>query len=360
MKIEIKAKELLQALNAVVKVVPNKAINPMHENLLLEGDGIGLTITCTNDAFSVENYIICDCKGKMVVPAKTFTDIITRLGDAEVRIESEENTCKIVWAKGEMSVGCFKPEDFPIFSENKGGKNAVKFTAEEFENALANTFPCVAEDDLRPIMGGVYVDSAEDSVVFVGTDAHVLMTSKVGKKEPFASLVIPKYALNLLKGNIQGDVEITSDEKNIYINCGSTLIIARKVEGKFPNYSSIFPKHTPNKFVTDRKAFLATLHRVSACSNKSTQMLKFTLSESECKVEAQDLGFQLSAKETLEGHYEGADLTIGFKSTLLETIVKCLDTNEVTFLLDTPSKAALVYGETDNAKGIIMPALIEN
>ena len=184
---------------------------------------------------------------------------------------------------------------------------------------INRTVFATADDELRPVMNGIYLDITADDLTFVASDGHKLVrvTTTEAKGEGRSSFILPKKPANLLKTLLpreSGKVEIRFDENNAYITMSEYKMVCRFVEGRYPNYNSVIPQNNPNQFILDRLALLNALKRVAVFSNPASSLVKFQLSEDKIIVSTQDIDFLTAAEEMIPCTYEGNVMNIGFKA----------------------------------------------
>lgn len=359
MKITINSRVLKSALESAVKGINPKPTIPSLANFLLEGNGAYLTITGSDSNTTIKETIPCETEGKALIPTNLL-ELVRTLPEGDITIEAEDNTAKVSWKNGQSTLPTFPVSDYPEIKDYEGEYLTVK--GDILASALAHTIPHTADDDLRPVMGGVLFKAKEDGTIdIVASDSHTLglYTIKADHKKPF-SFVAPSTALKLISNLAKAsDVEIASDEASIIFRTGTTTISTRKIVGNFPKYESIIPTKFNSTLTADKTLLLNSIRRVLVCSSKASGHIKLSLGMLENQIEAQDLSMQTSAREIPEGvSYDGADLTIGFKGDYLIRCINAIESGEVKINFNDPRKAAVVTSEEDASTMLIMPVQI--
>ena len=245
--------------------------------------------------------------------------------------------------------------DFPqIPSVKPETKSIVEIPAEVLNSGIHKTLFATADDELRPVMNGIYIELSADDLTFVASDAHKLVRYKRtdSKADAAASFILPKKPASLLKNVLPGEhnpVTLEFDDKNAFFSMTEYKLVCRLVEGNYPSYNSVIPTDNPNKLSIDRSEFYNTLKRVAVYSNQASNLVKLALKGNQMTVSAQDIDFSISAYERLNCQYEGEDMEIGFKSTFLLEILSNLASSDVVVELSDPTRA-----------GILLPAASEN
>jgi DNA polymerase-3 subunit beta len=236
-------------------------------------------------------------------------------------------------------------------------------------NGISRSIFATADDELRPVMNGIYFDIHQDDLTFVASDGHKLVRLRnlsVHATEK-ASFILPKKPANLLKAVLAKETEMVNikfDENNAYINCTNFEMVCRLIEGRFPNYNSVIPQNNPHKVIIDRLSFLNALKRVSVFSNPASSLVKLQLKGNQMKVSAQDIDFSTAAEETIPCQFTGVDLSIGFKATYLIEILNNIASTEVVVELADPSRAGLIIPveneENEDLLMLLMPMMLND
>lgn len=346
---------LLRHLQSISGVLSTNSSLPILDNFLFEINDDKLIVLASD----LETTMITSLEvqveesGKIAIPAKLLLDVLKNLPDqpCSFRITSDFGI-EIGYDNGKSKMVGFNAEEYPKLPvlENK---SSVRITGEILSRAINKTLFATGNDELRPVMSGVFCQFSDKEITFVATDAHKLVryTRKDFAADGNASFILPKKPLNLLKSNVRGDEDLTIEfnSSNAIFTFNDLTLICRLIDGKYPNYEAVIPKENPNVLTIDRQQFLSSIKRVSIFSNKTTHQIKLKLAGSELMLSAEDLDFSNEANERLVCNYDGDDMEIGFNSRFLVDMLSNLDTTEVRLAMSIPSKA-----------GLLMPNLPEN
>ena len=208
-------------------------------------------------------------------------------------------------------------------AQNLGG-NTVEVTigADVLNVGVNRTFFATADDELRPVMNGIYFDITTEDITIVASDDPNLGRSKTyaAHGDEKAAFILPKKPANLLKNLLpkeQGDVKISFDDRNATFVLENYCMTCRLIEGRYPNYNSVIPQNNPHKATIDRTMFISALRRVSVFFSQAINLIKVRLSDNFVKISAQEIDFSTSAEETTICQYYGDPMSIGFKSSFL-------------------------------------------
>ncbi|MBQ2351702.1 MAG: DNA polymerase III subunit beta, partial [Bacteroidales bacterium] len=224
------------------------------------------------------------------------------------------------------------------------------------------------DDELRPIMNGIFIELQESGINFVATDAHKLVryTRKEVKAETESSFILPKKPANILKTMLpkaSDDVVLEFDEKNAVFTFGSIRLVCRLLEGVYPNYNSVIPRENPNKLVVDRVELYNSLRRIGMFASQSSNLVGLKINGNTLEISAQDMDFSISGKEVINCQYEGDEMEIGFKSNFLGEILSNISTPEVTIELSDPTRAGIILPKDnenpdEDVLMLLMPMMI--
>ena len=233
--------------------------------------------------------------------------------------------------------------------------------------AINKSLFAAGNDELRPVMSGVFCELNSDNLTFVATDAHKLVRYRRldAKSENSTSFIIPSKPLNLLKNCLGSNSETTIEynQNNAFFTVGEIHLVCRLVDGKYPNYEAVIPKENPNKLIIDRSLLLNSVKRVSIFANKTTHQVNLKLAGSSLNISAEDLDFANKADEKLTCSYNGEDMEIGFNSKFLIEMLNNIDTDEVSVEMSDPSRAGIILPENANAADedilmLVMPVMV--
>ena len=372
MKLIISSSELLRGVMAVAKAIPAKSPLPILENFLFDLKGNTLEITASDSELTLKTQIEVENtaeEGKIAVPAKHMMDLLKELPDQPLTISTSSDSSFVCsWASGESTLPYFPAEDYPEITGTDETAVTLQFPAQSLVDGIASTIYATADDEIRPAMNGIFFDIDLASTTLVASDSHKLIcytTTDVNASEK-ASFILHKKPAAILKAIIGKEaetVEISFDSKNAVFRFGTTMVICRLVVGKYPKYRDVIPQNNSNILRINRVQLLNTVRRVSVCSNKASNHIKFDLKSGSLMISAQDLGFPIAAHETMQCQYDGEDLTIGFKSPFIIEILSNMNCGELVMKFLDSKRAALVVpaeeeAESEKICGIIMPIMI--
>jgi DNA polymerase-3 subunit beta len=374
MKFVVSSMELLGHLQAISRVISTKNTLPILDNFLFSLENGLLEITASDLESTLVTQIQLentDGSGMVAVPARILTDTLKEFPDIPLTFEVNTDTLMIVIQSenGKFTIMGQNGAEFPQMPVLKDDqKNHLEIEQEVLLSGINKSLFATADDELRPVMNGIFMELSPDDITFVASDAHKLVRYKRtdASADKASSFILPKKPASLLKNILpreENQVVLEFDDRNASFTLTSYKLVCRLVEGNYPSYNSVIPTDNPYKMSIDRLSLYNTLKRVSVFSNQASNLVKLALTGNQITVSAQDIDFSISANERLSCQYEGEDLEIGFKSTFLIEILANLSSNDVVMEMSDPTRAGILLpGETENENEdtlmLLMPMMI--
>jgi len=374
MKFVVSSTELLSHLTAISKVISSKSTMPILDNFLFQISDSGLKITASDlESTLITNMELDNVEGEglIAVPARLLIDTLKEFPEQPLTFQMDPETfgIQIFSENGKFSIVGQDGEDYPeLPTVDEEGAASVLVNRRALLKGIEKTLFATADDELRPVMNGIYIELTNNFMSFVASDAHKLVRYRRydAKAEIESSFILPKKPAALLKNLLakeDAQVQLLFNDKNAFFKLSNYQLICRLVEGNYPSYNSVIPTNNPNSMVIDRLAFYNTVRRVSVFSNQASNLIRLQISGNQLVVSAQDIDFSISAVERLGCEYEGDDMEIGFKSTFLQEILANIPSTEVRLEMSDPSRAGLLLPEEkedddEDVLMLLMPMMI--
>jgi DNA polymerase III subunit beta len=374
MKFIISSVQLLKALQAVGGVIQTNNTLPILDNFLFDLSDKQLKITAsdleTTMIISIEPDMAEDF-GTLAVPAKILIETLKTFSNIPLSFTSNSETYGITIAteEGNFKIAGQNADEYPKQPEIEN-PTTVTLDSGFLASAIHNTLLATGNDELRPVMSGVYCELNETGVTFVATDAHKLVRYRRTDIETGvdASFILPKKPLNQLKHSlvdVDDRVKIEYNEKNAFFGFGNIQLFCRLIEGKYPNYEVVIPQDNPNKLIIDRIQIVNSLRRVGIYANQSTQQVRFKISGKELILSAEDVDFANEAKERLNCSYDGEDMEIGFSSRFMYELINNIEDEQILIEMSSPNRAGLIkpanpVDPNEDLLMLIMPVMLNS
>ena len=374
MKFIVSSTGLFSHLQAISRVINSKNSLPILDCFLMElTDGtLFLTASDSETTLSTSLEVIeNDGDGRFAVSSKTILEALKEIPEQPLTFEVNTNNLEITvqYQNGKYSLMGQNADEYP--QAPALGANAVHVTigAPVMLGGINRALFATADDELRPVMNGIYFDITTEDITMVASDGHKLVRCKTlaARGNERAAFILPKKPATLLKNLLpkeSGMVVIEFDERNAVFTLENYRMVCRLIEGRYPNYNSVIPQNNPHKVTVDRQQLIGALRRVSIFSSQASSLIKLRIQENEIVVSAQDIDFSTSAEETQVCQYAGAPMSIGFKSTFLIDILNNISAEEVVIELADPSRAGVVVPveqeENEDLLMLLMPMMLND
>ena len=374
MKFVVSSSSLSSHLQVINRVIASKNTIPILDCFLFELHENLLKITAADsETRMITSVEVHEVKGEGIfaIPSKNLLDSLKELPDQPITFEIDDKTLEmfIYYENGKYNFVGQSGEEYPQPKPLKDNANKIEISAENLLAGISRTLFATAEDELRPVMNGIFFDISENCITFVASDGHKLVRFKnfSAKGNMKAAFILPKKPANLLKTVLPketGVVTIGFDDNNAYITTDNVLIISRLIEGRYPNYNGVIPKDNPFKIIVDRLVFVNALKRVSVFSNPASSLIKLQLFPNSVFISAQDIDYSTSAEETVACVYDGDEFGIGFRGTFLIEILQNIPSPEVVLQLADSSRAGLMLPAENEADEdllmLLMPMMLND
>ena len=372
MKFIVSSTTLLRNLQAISGVLSTSHTLPILEDFLFELNEESLVVT-VSDLETTKTVDIPLSKaeepGSITIPAKILMDTLKTFPDIPINflINLETSAIEISTDEGKFKLSGHKSEDYPKIPEIENS-TSIMINSSLLAMGINKTIFATSNDELRPVMLGVFVQLTPENISFVATDAHKLVkyTRKDVKSEKDDSFILPKKALNQLKNILPFEDEVVKveyNDTNAFFSYKNMNLICRLIDGKYPNYEAVIPTENPNVLKIDRVQLLNSIRRVSIFGNQSTNQIRFKISGRELLLSAEDIDFSNEAKERLTCSYEGEDIEIGFNSKFILEMLNNLEIEEISLEMSTPNRAGILTPVDNENKDeeilmLVMPVML--
>ena len=374
MRFTVSSTALSSRLNALSKVINSKNALPILADFLFDIQDNVLYLTASDSENVMKTQLELtesDGNGRFAIGSHDLLEAVKGFSEQPITfdIDQQSNLAKISYQNGLFSLPIESADEFPTPQGIGEGVNEITISNALLAENINRSIFATAQDELRPVMNGLYFDLTSESLAIVASDGHKLVRNKILsiRSEQPASFILPKKPASLLKallGKDGGDVVIRFDERNAQINYGEGELTCRLIEGRYPNYNSVIPQNNPNELRVDRNSLLAALRRVQPFANDSSNLIRFHVEGGLLQLDAEDYDFSKTATERMSCEYNGQPMSIGFKGSSFIEILSNFACPEVIIQLADPSRAGLVLPseqpENQDVLMLMMPMLIND
>ena len=374
MRFTVSSTALSSKLNALAKVINSKNSLPILADFLfdIQDNVLYLTASDSENVINTQMELTeSDANGRFAINNHDLLEAIKGFSEQPITfdVNLQDNIAKISYQNGLFSLPVENADEYPQSQPITEGIHTIVMPSNVLADNINRSLFATAQDELRPVMNGIYFDLTPEHLAVVASDGHKLVRNKVFtvQSEQPASFILPKKPAGLLKNLLQkdgGDVEIKFNERNAEINYGDGRLSCRLIEGRYPNYNSVIPQNNTNTLTVDRLALLAALRRVQPFANDSSNLIRFHVEGSTLQLDAEDFDFSKTATERMICDYNGQPMSIGFKGSAFIEILTNFDCEEVVIQLADPSRAGLVIPseqpEGQDVLMLMMPMLLND
>lgn len=374
MKFIISSTSLLKQLQAISGVLANNSSLPILEDFLFEIEEGQIKVFASDLDNTISTVMKAEASepGRIAIPAKMLLDSLKSFADHPLTflINDENFGIEISSGYGKYKLAGHDPEEFPRLPELEDS-SSFEVDSSTLFSGINKTIFATGNDDLRPVMSGVFMQVSTDHMTMVATDSHRLVRYRRNdvKASEDASFILPKKPLNLLKnllGYYDGTVGIKFNAKNASFTFDNIVLICRLIEGRYPNYEAVIPKENPFELTMSRQDLMNSIRRVAIFSSKSTNQVKLSIHGSELQLTAEDPDYANSAAERLTCQYEGEDMDIAFNSKFISEMLSNLETDRVHLHMSAPNRAGILLPDQEVADNdedllmLVMPVMLNN
>ena len=353
--------KLQEGISIVQKAITGKSTMSILEGIYINANKNGLTLIGSDIDVSIETKVNADVleEGSIVIDAKIFGEIIRKLPNSDIKIETMDNdTVQITCEKSVFNVVYMKPDEFPelpSLDENK--------KIEVPQNILKNMIKCTsfatAQDETRPILQGILFEVKDRSLNLVALDGYRLAIKSEYLDSDFdIEIVIPGKTLNEVSKileDVNELVEITFTNNHILFNLNKTRIISRLLEGKFVNYKSLLPEEHKLSVTVNKQNLQNGIERASLMAKDGNNNL--------VKLEIQDEALVITSnsqlgkvREEVGINLQGEKIQIAFNSRYLIDVLKNFEEDEVVMEMTSSVSPCIIKAkEADNYKYLVLP-----
>ena len=374
MKLKVSSAALFGRLTSINRVLNSKNSLPILDCYLFEIVGKTMSITASDSESTLVTSIELadsDQDARFCIKAKTIQDSLKEISDQPITLDVNLDTMEI---RGEYQNGKFnivgeRADEYPKPHQLDGEAQRFEIRQSALLSGITHSLFATADDEIRPVMTGVYFDFTPECLIFVGTDGRKLVRNKDFSitSATQTGFILPKKPANILKALLQkGDAMATLEfsDKMAVVTTSEFTLTCRLIDGRYPNYNSVIPQNNPFKATIDRAALVSTLKRVLVFCSQSSAQVKLAFKKNLLTVSGQDVDFSTSAEERLICEYDSPAINIGFKGTLLLDILGNLESNEVLVELADPGRAGIIkpaeQKEGEEILMLLMPMMLND
>lgn len=362
MKIRCSKANLLSGVQVVSKAVPNKTTMPILECILVDATAGCIKLTANDMEMGIETVIDGEIpeKGMIALNAKIFLEIVRRLPDSDILIETDASyNTTITCEKAKFNIMGKSGEDFSYLPEIERQECIVvsQFTLKE---VVRQTIFSISDNDSNKLMTGELFDINGNLLKVVSLDGHRISIRKIELKENYApkKVVVPGKTLNeiskILPGGAENDVMIYFSEKHVIFEFDRTVMVSRLIEGEYFRIDQMLSSDYETRIKVNKKEFLSCIDRATLLikeGDKRPIIINIADENMELRIHS-DMG---SMDEEIEIEKTGKDLMIGFNPRFLIDALRVIDDEEVELYMVNPKAPCFIKNQSESYIYLILP-----
>lgn len=375
MKFSVSSALFTNRLLTLMHVMANKNALQILDCILFElKDGKFKMTASDSETTMVSTLEVADAEGEGCFALKPATVVngLREVSDQPITVEVNQETYEILinYQNGHFNFVGQSGQDYPLNQPlGNEGVQQVSVDAQVLLAGVSRALFATAEDELRPVMNGIFFDVATDSITFVASDGHKLVRDRAlaAHGDQPTSFILPKKPAKSLKeilAKTSGEAVIRFDARNAQVELEDYVLSCRLIDGRYPNYNSVIPTDNPYHVTVDRAALISALRRVNVFSSSATSLIRLHIESGDLTLLTQDVDYSTSAEEHIMCDYAGTPLKIGFKGTFLIDILSSISSQEVVLQLADPSRAGVIVPaqqeENEDLLMLLMPMILND
>lgn len=373
MTFKVSSTALADKLQVLAKVTPTTDTMPILKDFLFELSGTRLGLTASdgeNRLYSTMDIIESDSDVRFTINSSDILLMIKGIADQPLTfvVDDAKTNVDIYYQNGEGHLPITAGDEYPDLRPTEGDVTTITLPVDIVWANLARTISAAAQDELRPVMNGVYFDLTADCLTIVASDGKKLVRSRIlaQKSDNPTAFILPKKPATLLKGILEkeaGDITLNYTPRSAEIIFESGKLDCRLIEGRYPNYNSVIPTSNNYRLVVDHQALLNSVRRVLPfTSREANHTIRLTIEQTNVRVDYISNDARNYVKENISCEYEGVPMSIGFRDDALMDVLTNITGEQIEILLGGPDRPCLmqptIQEDGQELLILIMPTLL--
>ena len=362
MKIVCTKSELLKGVNITLRAVPVRTTMTILECILIDATELDIKLTANDMELGIETTIDGDIieKGKIAIEAKFFADIIRKLPDSEITIETDSNfNASITCEKSVFNIPARDGEDFsylPYIEKN----NMITISQFDLKELIRQTIFSIGDNESNLIMTGELFEVTEDNLKVVSLDRYRVSIRNVKLNNIYNDIkvIVPGKTLNEISKIITGDAESMVDvyfsDNHILFEFDNTTVVSRLIEGEYFRINQMLSSDYETKVTINKKEFLDSIDRATLLI-KESEKKPIILSITDGSLEVHVNSSMGSLNEDIDINKDGKDIMIGFNPKFLIDALKVIDDEQIYIYLVNPKAPCFIKDKEESYIYLILP-----
>lgn len=362
MKLICSKASLLKGFSIVSKAVPSRTTMPILNCILIDASANEIKLTANDMELGIETVIEGEIveRGIIALDAKFFSEIVRKLPDNDVVIESDDTfQTTITCEKAKFNIVGKSGEDFsylPYIEKNE----SISISQFTLKDVVRQTIFSIADNDTNKLMTGELFEINENRLRVVSLDGHRISIRNIELKESYSPLkvVVPGKTLQeiskILTGEAEDMVDIFFADNHILFEFDETKVVSRLIEGEYFHIDQMLSSDYDTKVKINKREFLSCIDRATLLireGDKKPIILNIQDGSLQLKINS----FVGSMNEEIEIEKEGKDLLIGFNPKFFIDALRVIDDEEVTLYMVNPKAPCFIKDDAGTYVYLILP-----
>ncbi len=360
MKLKVTQENLSKALNYVARVASTRSTLPILSNILLKVQKNQLSVAATNLDIAIKSHVGAQVQtdGAITVPAKLIQDLIVGLPSGVIELEQDEQRLKVTTDQYKSVINGVSADEFPVMPAIENG-NTLIIAAPLLKQGLQQVLIAASNDESRPVLTGVLLHAVDGHLYIATTDSYRLAEKRLVATTDDVSLLIPATALHdvlRIIGDFSGEVQLTYDEQQVQFLAGDVELVARLIEGKYPDYRKLIPSKFETVATISRSELVNIVKVTSLFARESAGSIILSVDEASESIWIRAVASQLGENNATAKVVATGSGSITLNSRYLHDALQALTGKEVTISFNGKVDPVLIVDPAaDDYQHIIMP-----
>ena len=365
MKLHFQQTDLAESVNIVLKAVPSKTTMPILECILIDASASEIRFTANDMELGIETIVkgTIEERGKIALDAKIFSDIVRKLPNSVVTIETDvRDVASITCERAKFEIPGKDAEEFaalPMIDKN----DHISLSQFSLREVIRQTIFSLAPNENNKLMTGELFEIRNGVLKVVSLDGHRISIRNLELKEycPDKKVVVPGKTLNeiskILSGEMDDEVQIYFDYNYVLFEFGSTIVLSRLIDGEYFRIDQMISSDYETKVVLNRQAFIGSIDRATLLVRENDKM-PVVLDIRDDFMDLQINTVLGSMDEEAAVEKTGKDIVIGFNPKFLLDALRVIEDEEVSLYFINAKAPCFIRDDEGNYIYLILPVNI--
>lgn len=365
MKLIFSQPDILQGINIVSKAVPSKTTMPILECILIDASFGEIRLTANDMELGIETVVKGEIeeKGKIALDAKIFSDIIRKLPNSNITIETDENNIALITCeKAKFNIPGKDGDEFaylPVIDK----KDFITISQFSLKEIIRQTIFSIAVNENNKLMTGELFEIHDNVLKVVSLDGHriAIRNLELESSCPDKKIVVPGKTLNeiskILSGEMEDEISLYFSENHLLFEFNDTKVLTRLIDGEYFRIDQMLSSDYETKIIINRQEFQNCIDRASLLIRESDKMpvlVDITDGEMNLQIDS-SLG---SMNESVEIEKTGKDILIGFNPKFLLDALRVIDDETVSIYFVNAKAPCFIRDDNGKYIYLILPVNI--